>query len=185
MSDLKRGRNRRNFRLESLEGRRLLSVIKPAAIAAERVVVPGPATPVSQIHGVISGTLASDPFYGGTLKSFTSYSGHGTAQPFGNVLFGVTFQPVAVKTPPNSLGATSGTILLTTTKGGDQLRLKFTGTNSLGARNLEYWSWSGTVASGSGRFINAAGTFSATGSVPRNHLGRFNLDLKILLKPPV
>jgi hypothetical protein len=185
MSDLKRRRNRRNVRLESLEGRCLLSVFKPAAVAAERVVVPGPSTPVSAVHGVLSGTFATDPFYGVTPRSFTSYSGHGTATPFGDVLVGLTFRPVAVTSPPNSLGAASGSILLTTVKGGNQLRLNFTGVNSLGSHNLEFWSWSGTVVSGSGRFINATGTFSATGSVPRSHLGKFNLDLKIILNPPV
>jgi hypothetical protein len=185
MSDPKRGRNRRNVRLESLEGRCLLSAIKPAAVAAERIVVPGPPTKVSNIHAVISGTLASDPLYGGVLPVLSPYSGHGTSRPFGDVLFGVQFLPGAPTTQPKTIGVSSGTILLTTVAGGNQLRLFISaGTNKISG-NLETWNWVGGVAGGTGRFTNAAGTFFATGSVPRNHLGRFNLSLNITLNPPV
>jgi hypothetical protein len=181
----KRGRNCRRFSLEGLEGRNLLSVLRPAAVAAERVLVPGPPTPVTHIHGFVSGSRASDPLYGVLPATFLGYSGHGVARPFGNVLFGVRFVAAPNITPAGSSTVSQGNVLMITVKGGDQLRLNFTGTNQNGAHGLQYWSWTGTVASGTGRFLNATGTFTATGAIPRFGPGQFNLDLRITANPPV
>ena len=184
MNESRRGRNRRDIRLESLEGRSLLSVIKPATVAAEKIVVPGPPTLVSQINAVITGGRASDPLYGGLPVGYVGFSGHGVARPFGNVLAGLRYLPTSSGLL-GSTNATNGTILLITDRGGDQIRLSFSGTNKIETRGAQGWTWSGTVLSGTGRFLNSTGTFTATGSMAAGARGLFKLNLQITLNPPV
>jgi hypothetical protein len=183
MSETRRGRNRRNFRLESLEGRNLLSVIKPTAVAAEKIVVPGPKTLVTTVNAVVAGLGASAPFYGGLPLGYEGFSGHGVARPFGNVLVGLEYLPTA--SGVGSTAVTNGSILLTTVRGGDQIRLSFTGTNQVKAHDAQSWSWTGTVNSGTGRFLGSTGTFFATGSRVGNAFGNFKLTLKITFNPAV
>src|SRR5262249_22167111 len=131
------GRVRRRFRLEGLEDRNLLSLVKPSHFefipVGHRVVVPGPPTAVSVVTGQVSGTVATDGLYGGTLPGFSSYSGHGAARPFGEVLFGTVFQATASTTASRTLDVSNGSALFTTLKGGNQLRVLFTGVVTAGA----------------------------------------------------
>jgi len=184
MSETRQGRNRRKFCLESLEGRSLLSVIKPATVTAEKVVVPGPPTLVSQIYAVIGGGRASDPFYGGLPVGYDGFSGHGVARPFGGVLAGIQYLPTSSGVAGTTTVA-NGTIVLITQKGGNQIRLSFTGTNQVGTHDTQSLNWSGTVLTGSGRFLNSAGTFTATGTVLAGARGQFKLTLSITLNPAV
>jgi hypothetical protein len=158
-------------------------VIKPTAVAAEKIVVPGPKTLVMTVNAVVAGLGASAPFYGGLPRGFQGFSGHGVARPFGNVLVGLQYLPSS--SGVGAIPVTNGSILMTTVRGGDQIRLSFTGTNQVKSHDAQSWSWTGTVQSGTGRFLGAAGTFFATGTRAGNLVGNFKLTVKITFNPPV
>jgi hypothetical protein len=181
-----RGRNRRTFRLEGLEGRHLLSIFHPdpavVAIQARQNRVPGPPTAVSTIQGRVAGTQASDGLYSGTPPLFVSYSGHGRANPFGDVLFGTTFFPSSITTAPNTQVIVRGTAVVNSFKGGNQIWAEFDGTGSTLSRSTGALNLKGVVRGGTGRFLNAAGTITATGTI---HGQRFSLNFTVQLNPPV
>ena len=180
-----RGRNRRAFRLEGLEDRKLLTVFQPLPTPAEihlRQRAPGPGNPVSFIRGRATGTQASDGLYGATNPGFVSYSGHGGARPFGEVLFGTKFLPVGI---PSSTGVqvlARGTAVLNTLKGGNQLWVYFDGTSSTLNTRTGTLDLKGVVNSGTGRFLGAKGTFVGSGIVKG---GRFALNYSFNLTSPV
>ena len=180
-----RARNRRAFRLEGLEDRKLLTVFRPLPTPATILLAlktPGPAAPVSFITGRATGTQASDGLYGGTNPGFVSYSGHGGARPFGEVLFGTKFLPVGI---PSSTGVQTlarGTAVLNTLKGGNQLWVYFDGTSSTINTRTGTLDLKGVVNSGTGRFLNAKGTFVGSGIVKG---GRFSLNYSFNLTAPV
>jgi hypothetical protein len=174
---------RRIFRLEGLEGRSLLSVARPAlhgvTAQVQRILVPGPLTPVSSTAGQVSGTQATDGLYGGTPHGFASMSGHGSLSHFGGVVFGTVFQATAIPAGSKTLTIANGTALFTTDRGGNQLRVIFTGTATPRANGDYFLSFSGIVVSSTGRFANVSGTFQATGTANFTTLGKFTLKPSI------
>jgi hypothetical protein len=174
--------------LEGLEGRELLSVAKPTGhITAEvhRTIVPGPASPITQVVGRVSGIAASDPLYGGKPAGFLGFSGHGTAGPFGNVLFGTQSQATQTGTTAGTADITDGSAVFISFRGGNQLRVNFTGSSTATGPNRATVSLVGTVASGTGRFLGATGTFQATGTVQLGFSGRLALKYTITFNPAV
>lgn len=187
-----RGKTRRAcpLRVEDLEGRRLLSYFDPApavaAIRARTVKIPGPLVPITEARGRVVGQQSSDALYGGTPPGFASYSGHGRLNPFGDMMFGTTFLPTRDPANPPVNPLQDGTALFISNRGGNQLRLNYTGAGtSFNPRSgntvirLE-----GVVASGTGRFEGATGTFVATGTIGGGRAGRFSMDYVIRFNPP-
>jgi hypothetical protein len=199
MSDAsRRGRDRWEFRLECLEGRDLLSVVgglaKPAhshpqphgGISAEvyRTVFAGPSTPLTTVTGRVSGTAATDGLFGGTPLGYSSFSGHGSARPLGDVLFGTAFLATRSTTTANALDISNGLGQFITLHGGNQLKVIFTGTAKAGTAGREQVTLQGTVASGNGRFDGATGTFAAFGTFTPGPSGRFALNFTVTFNPP-
>src|SRR5262249_35998620 len=126
-----------------------------------------------------------DGLYGGTPRGDSSFSGHGAARPFGNVLFGTAFRATPSTTAAGTLNVSNGSAELITLKGGNQLRVQFTGVVTAGTAGTDPLTFQGMVASGTGRFLNAGGTFQATGSATPGASGKFALDFLITFNPPV
>lgn len=182
MNETGRSRNRREFRLENLEGRNLLSVFRPTGVAALRDVVQGPRVLVAQVRASLGGSRATDPFYGPHPTGYAGFSGHGTASPFGGVLVGLQFQPTNSGVA-GTVDVNNGSVILIMKQSGNQLRLAFTGTNHVTTKGSQTWYWTGNVVGGTGRFLNASGTFIGTGTLPAR--GQFQLNLNIAFNPSV
>ncbi|MFO0950246.1 MAG: hypothetical protein U0835_03665 [Isosphaeraceae bacterium] len=180
-----RGRNRREFRLEGLEGRELLTAFQPLPNVGQivrYVKTPGPAVPVTLVQGRITGTQATAGLYRGTNPSYVSYSGHGTANPFGGIVFGTEFLPGTTFPGTNIQPAVLGTARIATAKGGDQIYASFSGVASTVSRNNGALSLQGTIQGGTGRFVNASGVITLFGVVKHQ---KFNLGLTIRFDTPV
>lgn len=180
-----RAKDRREFRLEWLEDRNLLSVMKASAIAAEvRTAGEAPAPPaVPVLRGHVVGLRASDGLFGGTLPGFTSYSGHGRANVVGNVYLGTqqleTLGSTTLGTRPLSIN--DGTAELTTFRG-DRVQILYVGQGQVTRQGRTTIRLQGIVVSGTGAFDGVTGSFQGAGSV--NHSGRFTLDFVISLNYP-
>jgi hypothetical protein len=174
----RRARESQGFRLEVLEDRNLLSRSGaspfPSFLPRPRH-PPLPEAPV--IHGQVHVNPAPSGLYSGTPLGEFSYSGSGTARPgkIGVVLFGTNQIEV-----PNATG-TSTAILNGTAvfRGlfGEQIHVNYSGTELTPKKGKQTITLTGTIASGTGRFENATGTFSATGfkTSPNQSMLRFTL----------
>ena len=172
-----RAKDRRSLRLEFLEDRNLLSVVTPKGITAE--VVRAEATPVTTITGHLQGLPATAGLYTPTLPGRHSYSGHGTARPLGNALFSA--QEVET-TSGSTVSITHGSAQLYDYKG-DELFVVYTGTGRTARHKPTAISLTGSVTSGTHRFLNETGTFSATGNLnPAS--GRLVLNYTVVLSHP-
>lgn len=171
-----RAKERRSPRLEFLESRNLLSVVAPKAIAAEVSTTPAP---VTTITGRVHGSMATAGLYVPTQANHRSLSGFGTSRPTGNLLF--SSQQVQATT--GSTVAISGGDALFTTHRGDQIYVKFTGTGTATTHRPTTFSLTGTVTSGTRRFLGETGTFVATGTqIPST--GKFNFSFTINFSKP-
>lgn len=183
-----RTRHGRGFRpagIEALEGRELLSTV-PVLRAHGHVSppLPGPPHPVATITGQVSGSAASQGLYGGKAVTDSGFSGSGTLRQFGGVLFGMTARITPSTTTPGAANFTNGDGLIVTSKGGNQLRLSFTGTSIPTRGGKDSWILAGNVTGGTGRFNFATGTFNLTGTAARGGYTPFNLNLIVRLNPP-
>jgi len=168
------------FRLECLEERNLLSHTPMLA----RVLVP-PANPPLPAVTVIKGTLhlnrASAPVFAQASPGQIAYSGNGTSTPgnVGNVTFGMQ------QTETNVPGASVTTKNITNGRGllidmwGEQAQVIYTGQETFPRHKQHPITLTGTIHSGTGRFENATGTFTATGRVVDIN----TLSLKFTLTP--
>ena len=173
-----RSRGRRTFRLECLEDRNLLSTFPTIT----RFIVPQPHPPLPQA-AVIKGTLnlnrASDGLYTGTQPGRLSYSGNGLASPasMGNLTFGMqqTETPqtgAAVPTTKITLGRA-----VLTGRFGEQVQINYNGQETFPRHQQHPITLTGTINSGTGRFIGATGTFFATGRVVNANTFALNFTL--------
>jgi hypothetical protein len=174
-----RARDRRGLRLEFLEDRKLLSLVKPSGVAAE-VVVTTPAN-IPTISGQVGGSLASAGLYIPTQPGYTSFSGHGHATPVGGILFSMQQMQTSVTTSP--LTITKGTALLVTQSKAHKIDISYSGTGVAKHRGVFALSLTGTVTGGTDGFTGAGGTFTATGTL-NAHNGRFNLKFTLALTYP-
>jgi hypothetical protein len=174
-----RAKDRRSLRLEFLEDRKLLSLVKPSSVAAE-LVVTTPAN-IPTISGRIGMSLASAGLYIRTQPGFTSFSGHGHATPVGGILFSLQQIQTSLSTSP--LTITNGTALLITESKGNKIDLSYSGTGQAIHRGVFAVSLTGTVTGGTDGFTGAGGTFTATGTL-NAHTGRFNLKFNLALTYP-
>ena len=147
--------------------------------------LPGPYTPVTTATGTLTGSVATDGLYGGTPVGYSSYSGQGNAKPFGSVVGGTTFLAISSTTNAAVLNVTNGTLVLTTLRGGNQLFVNYSGSITSNKHGIESWSFVGTVASGTGRFAGATGTFSGVGTANRSGMGTFTLKYTVGFSPAV
>lgn len=177
-----RAKERRVFGMEGLEGRSLLSVVAPASLHAE-VRRAGPLPQVSIIQGRIQGEQASDGLMTGTPAGRSSYSGHGSARPVGDVYFGtqhtLTRTPTSART--SSLALTGGAAVLTTING-DRIDFLYDGTGAGRLNGPSTVHFQGTVSGGTGRFEGVRGTFQANATVQAS--GRFALNFTTFLNYP-
>ena len=178
-----RSGGRRMFRLECLEDRNLLSTFPTFT----RFIVPAPHPPLPNA-AVIKGSLnlvrASDGLYTGTQPGRLSYSGNGMSSPanFGNVTFGMqqTETPqkgTAVPTTKITLGRA-----VLTSRFGEQVQINYNGQETLPRHQQHPITLAGTINSGTGRFIGAAGTFFATGRVVNANTFALNFTLTPIYK---
>src|SRR4051794_29732462 len=93
----------REFRLEGLEGRRLLSHVSVPRLHAE-IAHAAVSAPITKITGRVNLTKAEAGPYFKVAPAFTSYGGHGHASPLGLVFVGVQQQ---VSTPVGSINPVS------------------------------------------------------------------------------
>jgi hypothetical protein len=173
-----RSRERRSFRLECLEDRNLLSVMKPPAIAAE--VVTTTVGAITSLSGRLQGTQATAGLYAPERPGDTSYSLHGSSKPVGFVYVGL--EHLQAKDPNNAaiLNITKGGAVLTTF-GGDQITISYTGTGQIPTHGRTTIHLQGTVTGGTKRFFQAGGTFVANGTVGA---GKINLSFNLALTYP-
>lgn len=179
-----RAKDRRNFRLECLEDRNLLSVVKASMITAEVRTAGQPAPQhVTMLTGRVVGRQATDGLFGGTLPGFTTYNGHGHANTVGNIYLGAqhlqTLGTTSGGTTPVSL--TGGSAVLTT-YAGDQIDILYSGSGQTTSKGRTTVNLLGSVVSGTGTFDGVTGTFQGTGTVNRS--GRFTLDIVVSLNYP-
>ncbi len=175
-----RSRGRRTFRLECLEDRNLLSTVPTIT----RFIVPPPHPPLPPA-AVIKGSLnlirASDGLYTGTQPGRLSYSGNGLASPasVGNLTFGMqqTETPQAGTAVPTTK-ITLGRAVLTG-RFGEQVQINYNGQATFPRHQTHPISLTGTINSGTGRFIGASGIFAATGRVVNAN----TFALKFILLP--
>jgi hypothetical protein len=174
-----RSRDRRDVRLEYLEDRNLLSVIKPHGIAAE--VVRASATTITSIVGRVVGSPAPYGLLAAARPGDVAYSSHGTAAPVGFVYMGFEHVQTVDATNPAILHLTNGSAVLTTIKG-DQITIAYTGTDMLPASGPSTFTLTGKVTGGTGRFNAVTGDFAATGTFAA---GKFhaNISLTSLVYP--
>ena len=170
-----RAKDRRSFRLECLEDRSLLSVVKASAITAEVRTAGQPAPQhVPMLTGRVVGREATDGLFGGTLPGFTTFSGHGRANTVGNVYLGAQHMQAlgttAGGTQPVSINGGSAVL---TTYAGDQIDILYSGSGQATRKGRSTFRLLGSVVSG---------TFQGTGSVNRS--GRFTLDIVVSLTYP-
>lgn len=172
-------RGYRTFRLERLETRTLLS-----HVPSFRVLVPSPhpaLPPASVIKGSLNLIRASDGLYTSTPPGRISYSGNGMASPanVGNLTFGLqqTETPQA-GAAVSTVNITRGNAILAD-RFGEQVQIVYTGQETFPRHKAHPITLTGTIRSGNGRFINATGTFSATGHV----VSADTIALKFVLKP--
>jgi hypothetical protein len=160
----RRARHGQGFRLEALEDRNLLSHSGaspfPSFLPAPKH-PPLPRAPV--IHGQVHINPAPSGLYSGTPAGELSYSGSGSAHPgkIGVVLFG-TNQAETPNATRTSVAITKGTAVFRSLFG-EQIDVNYTGTELTPRRGKHTITLTGTIASGTGQFISATGTFSATG----------------------
>jgi hypothetical protein len=173
-----RSRERRSLRLEYLEDRNLLSVLKSPGIAAE--VLKASAAPITSITGLVVGSQASAGLYAAARPGDTSYSGHGTATPVGFVYIGLEQKEAVDPTNAATLDITKGQGLLTTFKG-DQITFAYTGTGQIHTHGRTNVLLNGTVTGGTGRFNAVTGTFTAVASF---RAGKFNASFSLSLVHP-
>jgi hypothetical protein len=160
------------FQLECLEGRELLSAVKPAGIHAEVV-----ATPITTIVGHVVLIRGSSGLFSQVPPGVTSYGGHGTASPVRFVTLGLQqVEKLTGKATP-TVNFTQGTGLFATGRG-EQIRLSYTGTGQAVSHDTVSVTLTGTITSGTGRFDGITGTFTATGNIRGARLG-----LTIVLTP--
>ena len=171
---------RRMFRLECLETRNLLSHFPTIT----RFLVPSP-HPQLPAAPVIKGTLnlirASNGLYTSTPPGRISFSGNGVASPanVGNVTFGLQQRETPV------VGAAVSTTKITLGRAqligmfGEQVQILYTGQETFPRHQQHPITLSGTIKSGTGRFIGATGSFFATGRV----VDPSRLALKFTLVP--
>lgn len=172
-----RANRRRDFRLELLEDRNLLShVFSPRVLAGEPAFSP---RPVTTIVGHVQGLPATAGLYTATLPGHHSYSGHGLTRPLGDALFSA--QEVETTTG-STLAITNGSGQMYDYRG-DELFVNYTGSGRVAARKVTPVSLTGIVRSGTGRFLGETGTFSATGNL-NPFTGRLYLNYTIVLNTP-
>lgn len=170
-----RAKERRNLRLEFLEERNLLSVVTPHAVAAEVATT----TKITTILTHVQGLPAAAGLYTQTLPGYQSYSGHGSSSQIGRVLFSA--QQVETTTG-TTVAITNGNGQMYDYKG-DELFIAYSGTATTAAHKLTTISLTGTVTSGTRRFLNETGTFTATGTI-NPATGRLILTEIIVLNTP-
>ena len=171
-----RAKVRRNFRLEFLEDRNLLSsIFSPQGLAGE-VSTP---KPIYSITGHVQGLPATAGLYTATLPGKHSYSGHGSARPVGNVLFSA--QQVET-TSGTALTITGGSAQMYDYKG-NELFITYTGTGTNPKHGPATVSLTGTVTGGTRRFLHETGTFFASGTLV-HATGRLNLGFTVVFNQP-
>ena len=176
----RRARDHQGFRLEVLEDRNLLSHSGAYPFASFLPRPVHPALPqAAVIQGQIHANRAPDGLYYGPPPGEVSFSGSGSAHPghIGVVLFGTNFAET-----PNSTGTaiaiTNGNAVL---RGlyGEQINVDYAGVVQTPARRRHTITLSGVIASGTGRFLGASGSFHATGVMTASN----QFSLKFTLVP--
>ena len=144
-------RRKRSFQLESLEDRNLLSALPTAAALIQPMKAPKIIT--TTIKGLLTGTFHKT---GSTL----ALAATGNLPVLGATTLTGSYKLTEVgHTLKWKISAGTASV---TDSAGDQIKVKFTGTGT----GLIAFSFTttGTIASGTGHFHGATGTFSATGS---------------------
>lgn len=158
---------RRTFRLETLEGRELLSVARPLGLVAEvaKMSLVQPAV----IKGRVVGFQATAGQYYQTPPGYTSYSGHGSANALGYVNLGSQH----IATPTDATGTlfslTNGSGIVTS-QPGEQIFVAYTGAATAPNRAKSTFTLQGTITGGTDRFDGVTGTFTASGTVRQGRL---------------
>jgi len=180
----------RQFRLETLEGRALQSVVRPHGVITEaRVFAPevrafAPnAAPVTLIAGTVRGFRASAGLLAPAQPGYLSFSGHGTSRPLGGVFFGDEHVETPVSTlNQTSLAITRGNAVLTTNFG-DKVDVRYAGRAQVVDSRKEIFTLQGAVTSGAKHFNGVTGNFQANGAVDLA-TGRVNLTFVVTLNYP-
>jgi hypothetical protein len=172
-----RAKDRRSLRLEVLEDRQLLSTAHANLISAEAV--KAASTTTTSLVGQVQAQPAPAGLYVTVPSGTTSYSGHGTVRPGGEVLFGAA-QVGTLNAAGTSVSITQGHALLTTFHKGSNLYLSYTGTGKVVAHKPIALSLHGTVTSGTGAFLGETGTFAAFGTLNPT-TGRLAVTYSIIL----
>jgi len=158
---------RRAFRLETLEGRELLSVARPLGLVAE--VAKTSLVHPALIKGRVVGFQAPAGQYYQVPPGYASFSGHGSATALGYVNLGSQH----VATPTNAAGTlfdlTNGSAIVTS-QPGEQIFVAYTGAATVPNRAKSTFTLQGTITGGTGRFDGVTGTFTASGTVRQGHL---------------
>jgi hypothetical protein len=169
------------YALENLEGRTLLSLVKPlSGLAAEIHAESFSATSkvLTTLTGKITGHTAPDALFTSAALGFHGYAGHGSSTT-GTVF--LAFQHVAsTSTTSSGLVLTNGSGVLTTFYG-ENIDLIYTGSTASTRANTGVINLTGTVSGGTGQFDGETGTFTATGNAYPS--GRFALSFAIYLNP--
>ena len=150
------------LRVETLESRDLMSTLAASAEVAARRKPVAKETGVRQVYGSLEGQMIQAGKRGQGTEKFTSA---GPEAPFGAGTFnGKSRYKAALEN-----GVIVGYDLLNGTgslvdSSGDKLDIQFTGAIYESGPGYAF-SWTGTVAGGSGRFAKAAGSLTAYGTV--------------------
>jgi hypothetical protein len=174
----RRARDGQGFRLEALEERNLLSHSGASPFPSFLPRPRHPALPQPPvIHGQVHINPAPDGLYFGPPPGELSYSGSGTAHPgnTGVVLFGANEAET-----PNAAGTaiaiTNGTA---TIRGrfGQQINVVYSGIELTPAKGKQTINLTGVIAGGTGPFLDATGTFTATGHKTSSNQAVLNFTL--------
>ena len=159
-------KSRRNFQLETLEGRQLLSLATIEGIAA--IVAQAP-NKLPVISGHIQGFTAPSPLYFKSPMFFNGWSGHGFTAQVGYANFNGQHLPVASDPTGSTLNLNLGAALFTD-KRGEKIFVSYTGTETVTSKSTATFTLTGNITSGTGQFAGATGSFVANGSVKGTHV---------------